>query len=323
MPPPLRFNWRNFYYTDGSATTIQGRGASISAAVFKPADTMAGLAGVHTTNCTVTGGPLLGSGDKDLPNINTINRAELAGIRAAYMMADPSPDDEVHIATDSQTSMYQIHKMVTHPQDMREHRHHSLLTDIVHRLHESEASLHLWKVTSHAGIYGNEMADYMAVGVATQQQEPMVVEAELQSISRHTCFWPWSIEEVVTTNATTREHTPIAIANLAETLKTVAKRDCTLGEAKTSSVYYQAWAQQDRHIKHKNSHLFMTSSTVQHRRRKLILQYRWGLLPTNKLLHRYKKCNSDMRPALRTAGWWPPRNERMSVPDGGGHQTPQ
>jgi hypothetical protein len=93
---------------------------------------------------------------------------------------------------------------------------------------------------------------------------------------------------------------------LAETLKTTAKRNCALGVANTDGVYFKAWEDQDRHIQHKYSHMFMRSRTVQHRRRKLILQYRWGLLPTNKLLSRYKLSNSDNCPLC-------------NQPDGGHH----
>lgn len=40
----------------------------------------------------------------------------------------------------------------------------------------------------------------------------------------------------------------------------------------------------------------MTSTTVKSRQRKLAIQYRYGLLPTNKLLHRYKKAPSNQCP---------------------------
>lgn len=71
-------------------------------------------------------------------------------------------------------------------------------------------------------------------------------------------------------------------------------------------MYFAAWAEQDKHIQHKYSHLFMRSTAVQHRRRKFILQYRWGLLPTNKLLHRYKVSNIENCPLC-------------GQPDGGHH----
>jgi hypothetical protein len=38
--------------------------------------------------------------------------------------------------------------------------------------------------------------------------------------------------------------------------------------------------------------MFMTSSKVTPTQRKRVLQYRYGLLPTNKLLYRYKKVKS-------------------------------
>ena len=147
------------------------------------------------------------------------------------------------------------------------------------------------------------MADYMAVEVATERQAPTTID-QVQSNARATYYWPHSIEEIATQTGTRREHTPLA--NLAETLKTTAKLNCALGGANTDGVYFKAWEDQDRHILHKYSHMFMRSRTVQHRRRKLILQYRWGLLPTNKLLSRYKLSNSDNCPLC-------------NQPDGGHH----
>jgi hypothetical protein len=38
-----------------------------------------------------------------------------------------------------------------------------------------------------------------------------------------------------------------------------------------------------------HSHMFMTSSKVTQAQRKRVLQNRYGLLPTNKLLYRYKR----------------------------------
>jgi hypothetical protein len=145
---------------------------------------------------------------------------------------------------------------------MQEHRHHHLLTDIVHKLRTSQATLHLWKVTSHTGIYGNDMADDMAVEVATERQAPTTTD-QVQSNARATYYWPHSIEDIATQTGTRRESTPLA--NLAETLKTTAKRNCAPGGANTDGVYFKAWEDQDRHIQHKYSHMFMRRRTVQHR----------------------------------------------------------
>lgn len=208
-PPPLRFDWRHFYYTDRSAITQAGRGASIAAAVYKPADSHDDMTRMTTMDCTITGGPGMDGVDKYQPNVNTINRAELMGIRAAYMLPDPGPRDDIHIATDSQTPMYQIHKMITRTQDMQVHGHHNILTDTVHRLHSSQATLHLRKVTSHTGVYGNDMADYMAVEVATERQKP-TVDDTVQSNDRENHFWPYSIEEYDMDTGPRREHIPLA-----------------------------------------------------------------------------------------------------------------
>lgn len=49
-------------------------------------------------------------------------------------------------------------------------------------------------------------------------------------------------------------------------------------------------------INHKYSHTFMTSSLIKGYQRKLAIQYRYGLLPTYKLLKRYKKADRSTCP---------------------------
>jgi hypothetical protein len=116
----------------------------------------------------------------------------------------------------------------------------------VQRLRDTQAILHLWKVTSHIGVYGNETVDYVAVQVAKENQEPTTSTGNLQSNARETYFWPYTLEEILTKTETRREHTPIA--NLAETLKGKAIQDCALASANTTSVYCSAWATQAKDI---------------------------------------------------------------------------
>jgi ribonuclease HI len=86
-------------------------------------------------------------GDTVKAEVNTINRAELAAIKVALEvapellmlpghLATPSSTTSsenraarptLNIATDSLTSMYQIWKWITRPQDLQEHRHKSIL----------------------------------------------------------------------------------------------------------------------------------------------------------------------------------------------------
>jgi hypothetical protein len=79
-------------------------------------------------------------GDTVKAEVNTINRAELAAIKVALEVApelllpgrlaapssttnseDRAARPTLNIATDSLTSMYQIWKWITRPQDLQEH----------------------------------------------------------------------------------------------------------------------------------------------------------------------------------------------------------
>jgi hypothetical protein len=83
---------------------------------------------------------------------------------------------------------------------------------------------------------------------------------------------------------------------MAESLKAIMHRRRKTGMSDTSTVYYSSWQSQTNNTDEAHSHLFMTSSKVTPRQRKRVLQYRYGLLPTNKLLHRYNKVKSTACP---------------------------
>jgi ribonuclease HI len=81
-------------------------------------------------------------------------------------------DGTLHVATDSLGSMYGIAKMITRPQDLKEHRHRQILEDLATAVRDHPGTVHLWKVKSHTGIIGNELADGVAVQVARGEEPP-------------------------------------------------------------------------------------------------------------------------------------------------------
>lgn len=125
-PPPLRHDWREFIYTDGSVlanskNTLPGIGAGI----YIPAN-----ARLHRPEQTI---PISCSQESDNQQpecVNTINRAELAAIDVALQHALQSTEPEVHIATDSLASIYQVQRAINRPQDMKKHRHLNVITQI-------------------------------------------------------------------------------------------------------------------------------------------------------------------------------------------------
>ena len=83
---------------------------------------------------------------------NTISRAELAAIAAAFIHGYS------HIATDSLTSLHQIKKQLSHPNLHRNHIQGDVLQSIAKAICQSPPPIHFSKVKSHAGIIGNEHA---------------------------------------------------------------------------------------------------------------------------------------------------------------------
>jgi hypothetical protein len=87
-----------------------------------------------------------------------------------------------------------------------------------------------------------------------------------------------------------------AIPNMAESLKSIMHHRRKTGMSDISTTYYSSWQSKLNVIDEAHSHMFMTSSKVTPTQRKRVLQYRYGLLPTNKLLYRYQKVNSTACP---------------------------
>jgi ribonuclease HI len=236
---------------------------------------------------------------------NTINRAELAAIHTALEVTGSTRtarNTPLQIATDSLTSMYQVMKQVTKPQDMKEHRHATLLSSIANNVRNMDRPVHIWKVKSHIGIFGNEVADQLAVCTskgqpyrASQGDSHETHEMTTASNQRESMAWPYLQKEAPATVSTSAQgHTPLP--NMGETLKSRVIQRKHLGSSNTESVYYKAWKEVGAQLSHKHSHRFMTSTKVTDKSRKLALQYRYGLLPTQKNLYRYKPTSNSKCP---------------------------
>jgi hypothetical protein len=268
-------------------------------------------------------------------NVNTIGRAELAAIKVAVEVGIENSVSEaggqqgpvvVNIATDSLASIYQVKRATTCPQDMREHRHIALINSILQSItNDSTCTVHLWKVKSHIGIVGNEIADETAVAVAggdITEKEPGETEFETcaqPSNDRKNMYWLYTAEGTDPQSSGPADGGPptgqpqpregqgppapavifVPEPNMAEALKTRIHALRKLGQSNQQSVYFSSWESMDSDIDHRYSHLFMTSTKVNSHLRKLVLQYRYGLLPTFKLLKRYKKAESSTCPLCK------------------------
>jgi ribonuclease HI len=302
---PLRYNWRDFIYTDGSVlANREDVFPGIGAGVYIPENLR-----LRRQEAAIAVSCFQDNDHQQPACVNTINRAELAAIDVALKEAlqNTASPPEIHIATDSLASIYQIRRANTRPQDQKEHRHLKIIEGIAGAISSSTSIVHLWKVRSHIGIVGNEIADETAVAVSSGQ----ILDGDLSpydtaSNNRDSMYWIYEEkpQEQQNQDATSRrqpeeasqdqEQDPvyIPIANMADALKAHIHKLRKLGSAKKDTVYYQAWKSIDKAIDHNHSHTFMTSSSCTGYQRKLVMQYRYGLLPTNKLLRRYKKSTT-------------------------------
>jgi len=193
----------NFIYTDGSAVPEDDKtdGPGTGAAVCILPD--------EATARTQTTIPVFCHLPGPEQNANTINRAELAAIAVAieHTLAHGAPSEgSVNIATDSLSSICQIKRTIERPQDMKTHRHYSLLRHIADLIRRSSQPIHLWKVKSHNRVLGNELADKIAVSVARGTCIQKATVFSQSSNNRFNSFWP--CREVTTQAADTDPSMP-------------------------------------------------------------------------------------------------------------------
>jgi exonuclease III/ribonuclease HI len=318
---PLRFNWRDFIYTDGSVlANRQDVSPGIGAGVYIPDNLR-----LKRHEAAIAVSCFQDSDDQQPACVNTINRAELAAIDVALKEAMQQTDSppEIHIATDSLASIYQVRRANTRPQDMKEHRHLNIIENIARAISSSTSIVHLWKVRSHIGIVGNEIADETAVAVSNGQvPDEDLSSYDTTSNNRDRMYWIYQAKPKTqqsqdnngdpqgpqATKKQEQEPTYLPMANMADALKAHIHKLRKMGSANRDTVYHQAWESIDKAIDHNHSHMFVTSSTCTGYQRKLVMQYRYGLLPTNKLMHRYKKSTTANCPLC-------------GMPDGGHHSV--
>ena len=146
-------------YTDGSCIACPDTATQcLGSAVYIPDHDVAAAGALPQA----PGGASHSYVSNGLGPTNTINRAELVAVWRALQF--PNVND---IATDSAVALATIDRYAKNPASMREHKHRPLLEAICSDIQKRPlgSPLRLFKVISHAGIVGNEMAD-AAAGLA-------------------------------------------------------------------------------------------------------------------------------------------------------------
>jgi len=195
------------------------------------------------------------------------------------------------------------------PQDMGDHKHEALLNEIIEAILASPEPVHLWKVKSHIGVVGNEIADNIAKGVAKGEIDMEdCIEYSEPSNNRHLIYWP---HEVTEAPAPPRTHTvpppvqqaadPAAaprkrkrpLENLGKDLKRRSHEKCKFGKANRETIYFEAWHRTAPQRVAKASNKFLTDNKISFGERKAALAYRYGCLYNQKLAMRYGHATSD------------------------------
>lgn len=305
--PPLRYNWQDFAYTDGSdlRTNYKQDGNDvvrinrIGAAVYIPPQMRQKLRG--------TDGQLpkehIHAVDNGPPTTQTINRAELAAIYLAIKAGCTS------ILTDSSCCIWQIHSMSLAPQAFLEHRHQDLVTAIIELIDKADTPVTIYKVKSHTGVVGNEIVDTEARRVAgtAVDDTPSDWNHDIPlSNHRSKMYWiyskpPFACGGIKGASDTDAEHT-YELEDLTTSLKRIAHTTHRLGTANTKTVYFNAWQTITPQLNLAYSHKFLTSpGMVKFGVRTQMLRCRTGTLLNMKNARKYGWTTDATCPLCRQA----------------------
>ena len=287
--PPLRYNWKNYAYTDGSYKQTSHKTSPMDA----ECDTPGIGAGVYfppqaANEDDERGVPIVPAGDSHPQN--TINRAELVGILAALRHGAHM------IATDSLSSMYQIKKMLRRPQDLLNHQHCELIKEIVTEIVNRGLRTTLHKVKGHASIIGNERADAIAKAAATGDTSDYeeCEKYESPSNNRLTQYWPhktqwnnrWSRTNNGQRTLIDRFKRVNPLTDLHDSVRHYCHQKSRFGMANRATCYFEAFKRIEERLDLPASNEYMTSGKIKYAERKTALRYRYGTMWTRKMAYR-------------------------------------
>ena len=291
---PLRWDWRNMAYTDGSHIQQARRGDTaaslLGAAVYVPA-----LGERAARTCLVDPG---GEGPSW-----TISRAELAAIWVALTMGLTT------ICTDSLASIWLIQAAVCDPMRLRRHKHRPLLEAIVAQIEAADGPVTIAKVAAHQdlgamGAIGNNEADDAAKRAA---KAPDACDRKCTITPHGFADQMWIGErrtpEKHGSGPGEIEYVNDLRSGLTKRMRAVHR----LGSADPDkSLYASLWRKVARAALPTVSNAFASDAAVTHAQRRTVWAYRTGTLFNKKLEQRWFKTGDGLCPLCKQ-------------PDGGGH----
>ena len=290
---PLKHNWTDFAYTDGSQKklAIAGTGGEeitvIGSGVYVPAQNDKQEQKIRIRAMS--------------PGHNTAYRAELIGILGALQQGYHQ------ILTDSVNSIHAIRATLYHPAKIRFHRHRHLLEQIKATILAAEGHIRIMKVRAHAGIPGNEWADDLAAQAAVLDRADLDL-SEIDSNTRTQGMWPaqqtWEDHPIKGEQQRWR-----MVENLDEALHNRVQQTANLrlGMANTQTIYYSAMQRSLPDIAEQYMDTWHRTTGITEGMKNIRAKYLTGQLPTAKNLQRYKVKRTPICPCCK------------KHPDGGHH----
>jgi hypothetical protein len=192
------------------------------------------------------------------------------------------------IFTDSLCSLYQIRAAILRPHSLTFSKHKDLLANIVALLRTRSTSglaTNLVKVPGHAGVHGNDVADFWArMAVADRAACKWVDPSNNQPRSSYY----WAADRAATTDGTSGEAPIFYVNDLISDVKRRIGSQTETGYAKHGT-YVTAWRDAWSVLDLPRSTSIMKGTGGNHSVAMSVFRAWWGLVWNNKLAARFKR----------------------------------
>jgi ribonuclease HI len=280
---PLAMDWTTLAYTDGSyiGRNEDGRQRLAGAGVYIPKQD-----GPYQPEGMMGQGKRMVLKPGPDGYTNTITRAELVAIYKFLVWARGT-HEHLGVATDSAAAIHLISKVVREPHHFYMHKHRGILWRIMSEIKDRTVPLHIYKVKSHSGIVGNELADIAARRGAVLEGKEMVEEGATPHLEDEFPYWM--------RYTPTGEDTGLApqvVGDFGRQLAKLCHEECRLGGANLESKYYQAMKGAEPGILLDVSNRWRAAQDVPPARRRIAMAYHSGMLHCQAVVYREGRSDS-------------------------------